>query len=521
MLIEITQALTRERDPKRLLSLIMESAVELTGAERGMVVMPRGDTLDQVISYEISEEVEKRFSRSVAEKVVREGRAVLAIDALDDERFRTFVSVNAMKLRSILAVPLKIKRRVVGAIYLDSRLQTGLFTDADHRLLEAFGAQAAIALETARLLSENTNQLNELKRANQEINLLTEQLQAKLATSEGTLRRVGALLQKTQKGESERLKECGIVGRSVAMQRVMKMVDRIALADVPVYIFGASGTGKELVAKAVHGASERRENPFVPVNCGALPPKLLASELFGHKRGAFTGAVGDRPGLFKLADKGTLFLDEVSDMDKEMQTHLLRVLQDGTFRSLGDNEEISVDVRILSASNRDLEEEVRAGRFREDLFYRLNVVRIDIPPLSDRREDIPLLVEHLAARHAPQAPPPFSREAVEVLMGEKWPGNVRELENEVLRAMTMAGGGTITVDDLSPRLTRAASSGDFSRTGSLKERVNQFEVVVIKQVLAECGDNATRAARALGVSRATLYKKLERHGIERQQRRDG
>jgi DNA-binding NtrC family response regulator len=199
-----------------------------------------------------------------------------------------------------------------------------------------------------------------------------------------------------------------------------------------------------------------------------------------------------------------------------MQTHLLRVLQDGTFRSLGDNEEISVDVRILSASNRDLEDEIKAGRFREDLFYRLNVVRIDVPPLSERRDDIPLLVEHLAERHTGGRAPTFSKEAMDALMGAEWPGNVRELENEVLRAITMAGdSNTITVDDLSPRLTRGSAGEMFTGQGSLKDRVNQFEGVIIKRVLEECDDNATKAAAALGISRATLYKKLERFGIDR------
>lgn len=517
MLMEINRELTRERDPKRLLSLIMERAVELTGAERGMVVMPKGDAFAQVVCYQISDEAEKSFSRSVAEKVVREGRAVLAVDALDDERFRAFVSVNAMKLRSILAVPLRIKRHVVGAIYLDSRLRTGVFTDADRRMLEAFGAQAAVALETARLISENTQKCTELANANQEIQSLTDQLREKLEHSEVKLRRVGALLEQTQKDVSERLRQSGIIGQSVAMQAVLKMIDRIALADVPVYIFGASGTGKELAARAIHSGSERKEKPFVPINCGALPPKLLASELFGHKKGAFTGAVGDRPGLFRLAHQGTLFLDEVSDMDKEMQTHLLRVLQDGTLRSLGDTEEVSVDVRILSASNRDLEVEVAEGRFREDLFYRLNVVRIDIPPLSERREDIPLLVEFLAKRHARgDAAPVFTKGAMDILIGADWPGNVRELENEVQRAMAMATEGEpIRSSDLSPRFSETGVAEQWSGTGTLKDRVSHFEGVVIRRMLMECGENATKAAASLGISRATLYKKLERYGIER------
>ncbi len=512
MLMEINRELTSERDPKRLLSLIMESAVNLTGAERGMLVMPRGGSLESVIAHQISEELDRSFSRSVAEKVVLEGRAVLAVDALGDERFRAFVSVNALKLRSILAVPLKIKRRVVGAVYLDSRLQTGVFTDADRRLLEAFGAQAAVCLETARLIAENQERCKDLRQANEEISALSERLKDKLEKNEAKLVRVGALLEKTQAQESDKLKTGGMVGSSAAMQRVRKLISRIAPSNVPVYIFGASGTGKELAARAVHSESERRSKPFVAVNCGALPSKLLAGELFGHKKGAFTGAVADRPGLFKVADKGTLFLDEVSDMDKEMQTHLLRVLQDGTFRSLGDNEEISVDVRIIAASNRDLEDEVKAGRFREDLFYRLNVVRIDLPSLSARREDIPLLVEALAARHAKKGETPrFSRRAMDLLTAADWQGNVRELENEVLRAMTMAADlNAVMPEDLSPRFNKGAENEAWERSGSLKEQTAIFEETTIRRKMAECGGNASKAARMLGISRATLYKKLEK-----------
>ncbi len=515
-LIEINRELTREHDPKRLLPLIMKVAVDLTDAERGMIVMPREKKLEPVFSHQISDALDVRFSRSVAEKVIDEGRSILAIDAMGDKRFSQFVSVHTMKLRSILAVPLQIRNRIVGVIYLDSRLRAGVFSDSDLGLLEAFSAQAAISLETSRLISENAKRCTDLQRANEEIQKLSNQLEKKLERNEATLRRVGALLQKTQKDEATRLKECGIVGRSPAMQEIMRIVDRIALTDAPVYLFGASGTGKELVAKAIHATSERSAHPFVPVNCGALPSKLLASELFGHAKGAFTGAIGDRPGLFRLADKGTLLLDEVADMDASMQAHLLRVLQDGTFRPVGGNEEISVDVRILSASNRDLEKEVQDGRFREDLFYRLNVVRIDIPPLTGRKEDIPLLVDYFADHHAINDKPTFSESAMDSLINSDWPGNVRELENEVLRALTMATTGKpIGKKDLSPRLRGAIPSHVRTEGGSLKQRTDSFERAIIQKVLEECDGNASRAAEKLGISRAGLYKKLDKHGIRK------
>ncbi|MDD5307004.1 MAG: sigma 54-interacting transcriptional regulator [Deltaproteobacteria bacterium] len=511
LLVEINRELTRELDPKRLLSLIMERAVELTGAERGMVVLPREGSLVPAVCHRLSDEIELGFSRSVAEQVVSEGRALLAVDALDDDRFRSFKSVSAHGLRSILCVPLSIRRKVVGAVYLDSRLRSGVFTDADRRLLEAFGSQAAIALETARLVSENSRRCEDLERANAEIRALTTKLERRLETNEAALRRVGALLTRAQAEQARDLLSRGIVGTSPAMARVLSLVDRIALADVPVHVFGESGTGKDLVARAIHARSERFEKPFVAVNCGALPQHLLASELFGHLRGSFTGAFQDRPGLFRLADGGTLFLDEVADMGPEMQAALLRVLQDGTFRPVGGGDEESADVRVVSAANRQLALEVKAGRFREDLFYRLHVVGIEVPPLRDRREDIPLLAEFFAARHAQGDPPSFSREALEVLSAAPWPGNVRELENEVQRAIAMrVPGSSIMPADLSPRLRECAGDGAGPEPGALKERVAAFELSAIRRVLSECGGNTTRAAKQLGMSRAGLYKKLGR-----------
>ncbi|MCU0661323.1 MAG: sigma 54-interacting transcriptional regulator [Myxococcota bacterium] len=514
MLMGITQELTRELDPKRLLQLILERAVEITGAERGMVILPRNGKLEPVVSHQIAEEVEVSFSRQVAEKVVAEGRPTLAVDALDDERFRGFASVAAMKLRSILAVPLALRRKMVGVIYLDSRLRSGVFGEADRHLLEAFGAQAAVALETARLVSESNRRSEELERANAEVLSLSRQLEEKLERREADLRRVGALLKQSRSSDKE-----GIIGRSPAMQTVRRLVERVATADVPVYICGPSGTGKELVARAIHACSERSGEPFVAVNCGALPDKLLASELFGHAKGAFTGATSDRKGLFELAHGGVLLLDEVGDMGPEMQTHLLRVLQDGKFRRLGSNDEISVNVRFLCASNKNLDVEVSAGRFRGDLFYRLDVVRLEVPALRDRRDDIPLLVEHFLHKHADKSGPRnISRKAMDLLLAAEWPGNVRELENEVQRAIAMsAEGQPILPEDLSARLQGRRATADEAPMGKghLKDRVDAFEKVIIERALDECNGNATLAAKTLGLSRAGLYKKLGKHQVER------
>jgi len=290
---------------------------------------------------------------------------------------------------------------------------------------------------------------------------------------------------------------------------VLELVRRTADSEIPVYIFGESGTGKELVARAVHQASPRREAPLVTLNCGGLSPQLLASELFGHVRGAFTGATRDHPGLVRMAEGGTLFLDEVSEMSPELQVQLLRVLQTGDFRPVGGDGELHADVRVVSASNLDLERCVARGTFREDLFYRLNVLRIDLPPLRERREDIPLLIQHFLEGR------PVQREAVALLLEHPWPGNVRELQNELDRA-TALGADEVTVQDLSPKIVGATPALPRSApAGPLSSRVARCEREAIEEALELTGGNLSEAARRLGLSRGGLYKKMAAHGLSR------
>ncbi|HEX8908996.1 MAG TPA: sigma-54 dependent transcriptional regulator [Anaeromyxobacteraceae bacterium] len=303
-----------------------------------------------------------------------------------------------------------------------------------------------------------------------------------------------------------------VVGRSEAMLQVYKTAARVAASDATVLIQGESGTGKELVARAIHAASPRAQRPFVAVDCGAIAEGVLESELFGHARGAFTGAQTTRRGLFEEANQGTIFLDEIGDVGQNLQARLLRALQEGTIRRVGTNETIAVDVRVVAASNRDLEQAVKEGRFREDLFYRLNVVTIRIPPLRDRREDIPLLAEHFAAKHGRQEGAAISPAARDLLLAYDWPGNVRELENVIARALALNPSGVVTPQDL-PDHVRGAHPAAASLavvTGAAQERptLAELERRYAAQVLQETGGNKTRAAEILGIDRKTLYRLL-------------
>jgi sigma-54 dependent transcriptional regulator, acetoin dehydrogenase operon transcriptional activator AcoR len=298
----------------------------------------------------------------------------------------------------------------------------------------------------------------------------------------------------------------GIIGQDVKMQELFDTIREVAEVDVSVLIQGESGTGKELVAAAIHNEGARANKPFVPVNCGALPEGLLASELFGHVKGSFTGALRDKKGRFELADGGTLFLDEVVDLPKDMQSKLLRVLQEGTFERVGDEKTKSVDVRIISAANRNLKDEVKKGNFRDDLFYRINVVPIYMPPLRERRNDIPLLVDHFLHRivkNGAQDNPDISDEAVSLLMDYHWPGNVRELENAIQFAIVKCRGRKILPKDLPVELQRPDVPGT-SRGPSRK-----LDLEVVTSALVKSGGNKAKAARLLGVGRATLYRFLD------------
>jgi PAS domain S-box-containing protein len=296
----------------------------------------------------------------------------------------------------------------------------------------------------------------------------------------------------------------GIVGRSEKMLQIYRQIQNLSTTDYPVHITGGTGTGKELVAKAIHNESKRSSGPFVPVNCGALPEGLIESELFGHVKGAFTGAVRDKKGRFELAHDGTLFLDEVADLPKGMQVKLLRVVQENKFERVGDEKTTSVDVRIISATNRDLKEEVERGNFREDLYYRINVVPIHLPLLRERRDDIPLLIGHLLpkALEEGQETPGISRKAMDTLTAYRWPGNIRELQSVLRFAYINSKGRIIEPDDLPSELNQ--EPGIYGTRGP----VRKLNSVSVESALLRSGGNKVKAAKILGVGRATLYRFL-------------
>lgn len=317
----------------------------------------------------------------------------------------------------------------------------------------------------------------------------------------------------------------GLVGKSKPMQEVYTQIEKVATSRGTVLIQGESGTGKELVAKAIHYMSLRKSAPFVVIDCGAIPEQLQESELFGHVKGAFTGAIATRRGLFEEAHHGTVFLDDVTGLPLGLQAKLLRALQEGEIRRVGDSRMIQVDVRVIAATNRDLEEEVRQGAFREDLYYRLNVFPIRLPPLRDRREDIPLLAEHFLAQSAEEAKGPpkrLSPDALRVLMNYPWPGNVRELEHALERAALLSDGELISERDLPPHLTLpreeltvALPEDALTIPETTARIVREVERELIRRALARTANNRTEAARLLGLSRRALVYKLKAYGLGR------
>ena len=306
-----------------------------------------------------------------------------------------------------------------------------------------------------------------------------------------------------------------IVGASDAMREVLDLAHRVADSDASVLLLGESGTGKDVIAREIHRSSERERKPFVAVNCSAIPEGLLESELFGHEKGAFTGAVRQKRGKFETADGGTVFLDEIGDMSEALQAKLLRFLQDHIIQRVGGASDIKVDVRVIAATNKDLESEVAAGRFREDLYFRLNVVTITLPPLRDRAEDIPLLIEHFLKVHSPSGGKPrrMSPSAIRTAMGYDWPGNVRELENAVQRAIVLSRGETIFPEQL-PAKVQAAAGPEVSTEEKKGRTMREVERDTIIKTLRQTEGNRTHAAEILGISRRTLQNKIKEYEID-------
>ncbi len=429
------------------------------------------------------------IARSVFRKVLKERAAVLAADAPHD--VAEVESIVGASIRSTAAVPLWRGESILGVIQADNRTAPAMLNATDLEILALFASNASLAVSNARLIR-------------------------RLQAAQDRLRKENDFLRTREESRSHTQ---AIIGESAPMRALLAQLDKVVDTRVTVLIEGETGTGKELLASAVHYRSKRRSKLFVAQNCAALPENLLESELFGHKRGAFTGATEDKKGLFDIADGGTLFLDEVAEISPALQSKLLRVLQEGEIRPVGAGRTHLVDVRIVAATNRNLEKEVETGNFREDLYYRLKVFPLRAPPLRERREDIPLLAGTFLKRYAAEIDKSvsgFSQQAMELLVSYDWPGNVRELQNEVQRLVIQLDEGAFVVPELLSERIRCVE-GIVAKAGmvkgTLREMMDQVEKYLLVDALREHDNNKTNAAKTLGITREGLHKKLRGHKI--------
>ncbi|WP_437610340.1 sigma 54-interacting transcriptional regulator [Sorangium sp. So ce834] len=558
--LEINREIAGEHDLTRLLAKVTDHAIALLQAERGFIILqrpPRGEpppaagegAVDLSIHAsrdQAGDDPHARFSSSIAERVISTGEPVVTASARDDARMSDYVSVHQLMLQSVACVPIRQRSgQVIGALYLETRLSAAAKFEAELPTLTALADQVAIAIETARLVGENERRARELERANEELRAARAKLEellghrtAQLAATRRDLRSARAVIRGHFGYE-------GLVGTSEAMRRVYALIDRVKDTDIPILITGESGTGKEVVARTIHNASPRAKKPFVGVNCGAIPEHLLESELFGHMRGAFTGADRDRKGLFREVTGGTILLDEIGEMPQKMQAGLLRVLQEKVVRPVGGAREEPVDARVIAATHRDLADMVSRGTFREDLYYRLHVVEVRVPSLRQRIEDIPLLIDYFlgifAARYGRDRRS-VSRAALKRLSAYSWPGNVRQLENVLLNAWVLSDRPELESDDFelpdaAPRSLRgpeapppsraplggggAPSSAGRAPPSSEPHRVetsldahkaSERERILV--ALSSCNWNRVKAAQVVGLPRRTFYRRLKEYGIQ-------
>jgi len=526
---EITKAITSELNLGKLLTILVDSVIQLTQAERGFLLLRSKNRLEIRTARNLDREPIRKpaakISRSIAEEVAKTGKPLITINAQTDERLTSSGSVSDLKLRSVMAVALKIKGIVTGVLYVDNRFEEGVFSKVDLPLLEAFADQASVAVENARLVAENERRQKELESAKEKVEELNRILNEKVRRQSAELLEVKQILRERQDEFEFKYSYDSIVGDSGRMREVFRLLDKVTDSDVPVLIQGESGTGKELVARAIHFNGLRKDKPFVTENCAAIPDTLLESELFGYRKGAFTGADRDKKGLIALASGGTLLLDEIGDMSMDMQGKLLRVLEEREVRPLGGKDTVKVDLRIIASSNKDLRRLMEEGEFREDLYYRLAVITVVLPPLRERREDVPLLIEHFVNAHAREkktTPKQLSDEAMALLAGYDWPGNVRQLRNEVQRAIALADR-IIVPEILSEEIRLGSVPRLFSERLSdrplkdiTRDVIQAVERQVVREVLTQVGWKKTEAARRLGISRPTLDSKINLYGLKRQ-----
>jgi len=472
---QFSSNLMHQESPVELLDELMDAVVDLTGAAKGFLVLFEEEApvikVARNVHRENMDTAVAELSDSIVARVVETKKPLIVSDAQNDDKFAKAESVINLRLSSVMCVPLLERGKLLGLIYVGNDSVAGLFETSTLELLNIFSSQASLLLQNALLVDDLKMRATSL----------CEEL------------------------EQQRFGE--IIGSSPSMMEVFHRVEKVAGTDVSVLIGGETGTGKELIAREIHRRSQRARGPFVTVNCGAIPESLMESEFFGHVRGAFTGAVANKAGKFQAADGGTIFLDEIGEMPLSLQVKLLRVLQEHQIVRVGATKPENLNIRIIAATNRDLEEEVKAGRFREDLFYRLNVVHVDLPALAQRGDDLVLIAKYLLNRYAEEfgsKAKGFTPNAVIAMKKHTWPGNVRELENRLKKAVILSDGNMIGPKDLD------LGEGTLPQIQPLAEAREEFQRKYILDVLAQNNGNRTKTARDLDVDPRTIYRYLEK-----------
>jgi len=474
-LAEFAQALGREPALDRALIKLLDSIIEVVKADKGFVLVVEGGAPEVLAARNFQqqdiEDAVERLSDSIVRRALDTKEPLIVSDAINDEQFNASESVVNLKLASVMCVPLLLRGEVSGAVYVGNDRLTSLFTARELLLMTSFCSTATLLLEHAKTLDE--------LRADK------ADLQSRLdAQAYGD-----------------------IIGACEPMRDIFRKIDKVAATNIDVLVTGDSGTGKELIARELHRRSPRKNGPFIAINCGAIPENLLESELFGHAKGAFTGAIAARPGKFQAASGGTLFLDEIGEMPPPLQVKLLRALQERAVTRVGETKTEPVDIRIVSATNKDLEAEMNGGRFREDLYYRVNVVHLHLPPLRERGEDALMLAKFFLARATRELSAKvkgFNRQALSAIRHFRWPGNIRQLENRIKKAVVLAEGPLITSEDLELRPEH------LDPILPLAQALENFRTGYINDVLERNGGNRTKTAKDLGVDPRTVFRHLER-----------
>ena len=470
-LVDLSAKLMRDTEPRALFTNLLKALVEMTGAEKGFLLVFRDGQRQMAASHNVDGDADARVSDSIINQVVEHLQPIIVSDAMNDARFGRARSVVDLRLSSVMCVPLIYRNDLLGVIYVGNDSITDLFTDRDLSLLKVYASQAAVVLHHAVLL-------NQLKLDNR--NLRTQ-------------------LENAGQGR--------MIGSHPNMKALFKVLRRVAPTDLSVLVLGETGTGKEMVARELHSLSDRKSGPFIAINCGAIPENLLESELFGHKKGAFTGAISDKIGKVEAANGGTLFLDEIGEMPMNLQVKLLRVLQERTIERVGDLTPRPVDIRVVSATNKSLDELIKEGDFREDLYYRLNEISVNLPPLRERGEDIEMLAQYFLNKYAEQYEAKargFTNQGLLGLKGYYWPGNVRQLENRIKKAVIMSDRALLSPDDL------GLSKNDKRHVRPMTEAVEDFKLEYTKEVLELNNWNKAQTARDLGVDARTIFRYIEK-----------